>query len=200
MTALGRVTTLHFRPRTNVRKELDLKLTLSSSIREWDVASPFWEETMNSKKERKTGTSWRNAAVAVLALWMASGGAIVLLAQSSTPTAKGEEKQMTKTQSKFYCNIKALTPAERAHHKQLGEKMSAARREIVETPKGYEFQFSPKDISLAELADWVLEESKCCPFFDFHIDVENEASLLCLRLTGEEGIKEFLRGELGFKK
>jgi hypothetical protein len=70
----------------------------------------------------------------------------------------------------------------------------------VETPKGYEFQFSPKDISLAELADWVLEESKCCPFFDFHIDVENEASLLCLRLTGEEGIKEFLRGELGFKK
>ena len=99
------------------------------------------------------------------------------------------------TQSKFYCNIKALTPAEREHHKQLSEKLLAARKEIVETAKGYEFQFSPADVSLPELADWVGAESKCCPFFDFHIDVERAGKLLCLRLTGEEGIKAFIRAE-----
>jgi len=98
-------------------------------------------------------------------------------------------------QSKFYCNIKALTPEERARHKQLSEKLMAARKEIVETEKGYEFQFSPADVTLAELADWVSAESKCCPFFDFHIDLEEEGSLLCLRLTGEEGIKAFIRAE-----
>jgi hypothetical protein len=105
------------------------------------------------------------------------------------------EKQMTTTQSKFYCNIKALTPEERAHHKQLGDKLMAARKEIVEMEKGYEFQFSPKDVTLAELADWVVNESKCCPFFDFHIDLEKEGKLICLRLTGEEGIKQFIRAE-----
>ncbi len=102
---------------------------------------------------------------------------------------------MATVQSKFYCNINTLTPEERARHKQLSEKLMAARKEIVETAKGYEFQYSPSDISLAELADWVSAESKCCPFFDFHIDLEEEGSLLCLRLTGEEGIKAFIRAE-----
>jgi len=35
----------------------------------------------------------------------------------------------------FYCNIKALTPEERARHKQLSEKLNAQRKEIVETEK-----------------------------------------------------------------
>jgi hypothetical protein len=43
--------------------------------------------------------------------------------------------------------------------------------------------------------DWVAAEGKCCPFFDFHIDLEREGNLLCLRLTGEEGIKPFIRSE-----
>jgi hypothetical protein len=111
-----------------------------------------------------------------------------------------QEKQAATTPSRFYCNIKALTAEERAHHKQLSQKLAAARKEIVETEKGYEFQYSPADISLAELADWVGTESKCCPFFDFHIDVEREGKLLCLRLTGEEGIKAFIRAEIGVEK
>jgi hypothetical protein len=99
------------------------------------------------------------------------------------------------TQSKFYCNIKALSVAEWTAHKQLTDKLIAEVKEIVETDKGYEFQFSPAKVSLVQLASWVAAEGKCCPFFDFHIDVEREGSLLCLRLTGEEGIKAFIRTE-----
>jgi hypothetical protein len=50
-------------------------------------------------------------------------------------------------------------------------------------------------VSLAELADWVAAESKCCPFFDFHVDLEREGSLLGLRLTSEQGIKPFIQVE-----
>ena len=99
------------------------------------------------------------------------------------------------TQSKFYCNIKALTPEERARHKQLTEKLMAARKETVETAKGYELQYTPADVTIGEVAEWVVAESKCCPFLDFHIDLENEGELICLRLTGEEGIKEFINTE-----
>ena len=96
---------------------------------------------------------------------------------------------------KFYCNIKALTTAERARHKLLTEKLIRVRKEVVETEKGYEFQYGPADVTLAELAEWVVAEGKCCPFFDFHIDLEREGALLCLRLTGEEGVKAFIRSE-----
>jgi hypothetical protein len=139
------------------------------------------------------------AAGAALALLMAGSGAMGLAAQGATNVA-GEGRQVATVQSKFYCNSKALTPEERARHKQLSEKLLAARKEIVETPKGYEFQFSPKSVSLAEMAEWVAAESKCCPFFDFHIDLEEEGNLLCLRLTGEEGIKAFIREEFQVKE
>ena len=118
--------------------------------------------------------------------------------RNSVPTANSERQAMT-SQNKFYCNIKALNAAERAHHKELTEKLLAARRESVETPTGYEFQFSPKTVTLAELADWVGAESKCCSFLDFHIDLEAERNLLCLRLTGAEGVKAFIRAEFGVK-
>ena len=149
---------------------------------------------MKTNNERNAGMTKKSRAGLALAVWMAVGGATGMAVQN--PQAAGNtEKQMTTTQSKFYCNSKALTPEERAHHKQLSEKLMAARKGIQETAKGYEFQFSPKSVSLAELADWVAAESKCCPFFDFHLDLEREGKLLCLRLTGEEGIKAFIRAE-----
>ena len=109
--------------------------------------------------------------------------------------AADQEKEMVTTHGKFYCNTRALTATERARHKQMTDKLMSVRKEVVETEKGYEFQYSPSDISLLELADWVVAEGKCCPFFDFHIDLECERKLVCLRLTGEEGIKPFIRSE-----
>ena len=109
--------------------------------------------------------------------------------------ATNEEEQTATSGGKFFCNTKALQPAERAHHAQLTEKLMSVRKEVVETEKGYEFQYSPSDISFLELAYWVVAEGKCCPFFDFHIDMEEQGTLLCLRLTGADGVKAFIRSE-----
>lgn len=133
----------------------------------------------------------KKGGMAGAALMLLMAGNEARRAQVQSPVTSGE-KQMTK--SKFFCNIHALNPAERAHHQHLTEKLIATRKEIVETEKGYEFQFSPSRISVEELADWVAAEGKCCPFFDFHIDLEQAGSLVCLRLTGE-GIKAFIRTE-----
>jgi hypothetical protein len=146
---------------------------------------------MNMKKSLFTGTRKCCPAGATLALLVAASGACHA---DASPGGTNAERQAT-MQSIFYCNVKALNSTERAHHKELTEKLIAARKEIVETGKGYEFQYDPATISLAELADWVGQEGKCCPFFDFHIDLEQQGRLLCLRLAGEEGIKAFIRAE-----
>jgi hypothetical protein len=117
-------------------------------------------------------------------------------AQAQTAAASSDVRQQPVTEEgKFYCNINALNPAERAHQQQLTAKFIAVRDEIVELPRGYEFQFSPSSVSLVELVDWVAAEEKCCPFFNFHIDLEKRGKLLCLGLTGEEGIKAVIREE-----
>jgi hypothetical protein len=195
-SAAGELTDFHD---SDPEIQLDLKLTLSFSIEAWDVANPNWRKAMKNRKEGFMTVGKKNAASVTLALSIGSIGAMGLAAQGSVIVVQ-PESQMASVQSKFYCNSKALTPEQRARHKQLTEKLMTARKEIVETEKGYEFQYSPADVSLAELAEWVAAESKCCPFFDFHIDLEREGKLVCLRLTGEEGIKAFIRAEFKTEK
>ena len=142
----------------------------------------------------KPKTEYFAGALTTLTLFAGSLGATGLRNRPTQESGKAD-RQVIATQNKFYCNSKALTAEERAHHKRLGDKLIRARKALVETAKGYEFQFSPSDVTLAELADWVTAESKCCPFFDFHIDLENQRKLICLRLTGEQGIKKFIREE-----
>jgi hypothetical protein len=136
----------------------------------------------------------RGAAALAMSMLVAAGrtGTVHATGATATPVA---ESRTIENESKFTCNTKALNPAERARHKQMTEKLIAARNEIVETEKGYEFQYDPSRVSIAELAEWVVAEGKCCPFLDFHIDLEREGSLACLRLTGQEGIKAFIRTE-----
>jgi hypothetical protein len=108
-------------------------------------------------------------------------------------------KPATKAEAAFYCNVQALNPAERSRHNQSTEKLLTIRKTTVETEKGYELQFSPADVTLAEVAEWVAAESKCCPFFDFQIELEKAGKLMCLRLAGREGVKQFIRAEFGLK-
>lgn len=143
---------------------------------------------MNTRKKLVVATGMNLAALTL-------GGETAGLRALDSVRAGDQEKDMVTTQGKFYCNTRALTAAERARHKQMTDKLMSVRKEVVETEKGYEFQYNPSDISLLELADWVVAEGKCCPFFDFHIDLEREGRLLCLRLTGDEGIKGFIRSE-----
>jgi hypothetical protein len=148
---------------------------------------------MTVQQERNRRKRKQRVAVAWLAALLSTGA--LMQASPREATTKEKEKQVLTKENRFYCNIKALNPAERAHHKQLTDKLIAGRKEIVETEKGYEFQFNPSNVSPAELADWIVAEAKCCPFFDFHIDLEREGKLLCLRLTGEVGVKPFIRSE-----
>lgn len=143
-----------------------------------------------------------------LASWSGATGAAVVLAlcgcelalnAAPAPDARAGAEQ-TSTQGKFYCNIGALTVEERARHEAMTKKLIAVRDAVVETPRGYEFQFTPEKVSVAELAEWVMAESKCCPFFYFHIDLEKEGRLVCLGLTGPEGVKVFIRGEFAVKE
>jgi hypothetical protein len=145
------------------------------------------------EKKLFTATRKRTAAgVAMTVLMMTSGAG---RAAAQAPTASSGASGQNAEESKFYCNTKALSPAERAHHKEVTEKLIKMRTQVIETPRGYEFQYSPSSVSIVDLAEWATVEAKCCPFFNFHLDLEQEGNLLCLGLAGAEGIKIFIRTE-----
>ena len=103
------------------------------------------------------------------------------------------------TEPAFYCNMRALTVADRERHNQLMRKLEAARIEIRELPDGYAFRLRNECASLAEAGEWISYESKCCPFFDFEIQLERDNGPLWLKLKGQDGIKPFIRAEFGIR-
>lgn len=129
--------------------------------------------------------TWWLAASPGLARAGQDGGAIVVSGRAPSPNP-----------TPFACSLeKTLTRQQRAHKKQITEKMEAARLETREIADGYIFRFRPDAISLAEIADWVGTERVCCPFFDLAIESERENGPLSLRITGREGVKQFIRAE-----
>ena len=69
--------------------------------------------------------------------------------------------------------------------------------EVRELPDGFALRFADDGTLLARLAEWVRLESVCCPFVRFEVRVERRGGPVWLRLTGAEGIKDFLRREFG---
>ena len=93
------------------------------------------------------------------------------------------------------CNMNALTKEQRARHEAVTRRLlqHAVRKELAD---GYLFTIDRAHISVAELAEWVADESRCCPAVDFQIELPAFGAL-ALRLDGGADVKEFIAAELG---
>jgi glyoxylase-like metal-dependent hydrolase (beta-lactamase superfamily II) len=97
----------------------------------------------------------------------------------------------------FACNPQALTSEERERYHGLTQTLFSSVEESRELADGYAFRLSPA-VSLSSAAEWTELESKCCPFFDFHLEKSREHGALWLQLTGRPGVKQFIREEFRF--
>ena len=139
------------------------------------------------------------AALAGIFVIVSLGGISACTQQQASASPLRAEDKMATEISGFYCNVKAFTPEEREHHRLLSQELAQARVETKELADGYAFRLDPESVSLAELADWEVNERKCCPFFDFEIEVERDSGPLWLKLRGSEGVKRFIRSEFGIR-
>ena len=69
--------------------------------------------------------------------------------------------------------------------------------ETIELSDGYAFRFPGTDKVLDELTEFIKTERTCCDFFIFGLSISGDKSEAWLELTGPEGAKDFITGELG---
>ena len=75
------------------------------------------------------------------------------------------------------------------------------KKEILETRElnnGYAYKFPGTDQMIDELTAFIKTERECCDFFTFTISAAGDKSVVWLELTGEEGVKDFIKSELEF--
>jgi hypothetical protein len=68
---------------------------------------------------------------------------------------------------------------------------------VEELPDGYGMRFPDAEAMTARLVEFISFERRCCPFFTFELVFEPQEGPLWLRLRGPEGVKAFIREELG---
>ena len=94
------------------------------------------------------------------------------------------------------CNMNALTAEQRTRHVAATRRLlESSKREDL--PDGYLFTIDRAHISVADLAEWVADESRCCPALDFHVELPAFGPMV-LRIDGGEDVKRFIGAELGF--
>jgi hypothetical protein len=95
----------------------------------------------------------------------------------------------------FACDMTAIPAADRPAHQQLTRRLvDDLAVDIRGLPDGFALRFPAEEYQA--VAEFVARERLCCPFLTFTLEVMPEQGPLVLRLTGPDGVKEFIRAEL----
>jgi hypothetical protein len=93
------------------------------------------------------------------------------------------------------CTPDAIEPAARAAHFALIDRLfQQTVEEQVRMADGFALRFPAT--ALSDLAQFILNERRCCRFLHFELSVTPADGPLWLRLTGPNGTASFLAHEL----
>lgn len=93
------------------------------------------------------------------------------------------------------CRLDALSETERARRAELFSRLGASVTGVSELPEGYQLLADSTRFSRGELDEFVALEGRCCSFLRFNISEAPQQVIV--KITGGEGVKEFLKSELG---
>jgi hypothetical protein len=89
------------------------------------------------------------------------------------------------------CNPEAVPAEKREQWMTTGKQVYAAVQYVKELPDGYGFCL-PAEM-LRHVVEYISNERLCCGFLRFTVEVEPNAGPLWLRLTGGDGVKEYMQ-------
>ena len=126
-------------------------------------------------------------ALGLITIWF---GAISVSAGQSQTFSSQENTHA----SPLACNAFALSAEIRKRHfDELGPALLTLKKATRELANGYELEFPADNHTYQLLTEWMFQERLCCPFFDIELRLENGAGPFWLRLTGRQGVKEFIK-------
>src|SRR5947207_15727273 len=99
----------------------------------------------------------------------------------------------------FVCVPGAIAPGERVAHFVLGYRLFAKlAEERIDLPSGIALRLAAENFS--EVARFVANERKCCPFLHIEVEIAPDGGPMWLRLTGPPGTRELIEAELGLAR
>src|SRR5260370_33849178 len=118
---------------------------------------------------------------------------IAVLMMIDNPVLHAQETATTTAPKKtvvFACNMKAMSPEERKRQSEiLSPGLRTSKLSSKELADGYEFQFSSDAKTYRLLVEWIGNERRCCPFFDFDLLIGDASAPMSLKMPHPAAVK-----------
>ena len=136
------------------------------------------------------------AGLAVMLLVVTAG----ILMRASTATGWMSVAAHGANDSPIACVLEALTGEKQKRRRVLVEHLLQRVKGVIELETGFVLQLQ-NDGPVRQIAEELIAlEQQCCRFLDFDLQGGDDGDPITLSITGKEGVKEFLREELGLNK
>ena len=89
-------------------------------------------------------------------------------------------------------HVRTLTPGQRTQLNKLGTQAISAITASRDLTGGYAFRIDPQAASLVDVAQWLDLWRRCCPFYEFEIDLRAADAQLWLSVKGRPGVKQYI--------
>ena len=91
----------------------------------------------------------------------------------------------------------ALSAQERTRRRDVLAILERRTIGVEHEPNGIVFRLRNERETLGLAGEFVVYEARCCPFLRFDLTVEADGATVRLRLSGREGVGDFLRATFG---
>ncbi len=116
---------------------------------------------------------------------------------AGTLAGKTKKEKKAAMETPFRCNVGAMTDGQRGRYQTLSQELLNAIQEVREEPDGFSLRLPEDSSTVMKAAEFITLEQLCCPFLSFRLSLAKEKGPLWVTLSGPEGVKDFLRAELG---
>lgn len=91
------------------------------------------------------------------------------------------------------CDLTAIENHERDLHKENAEAVFKSVQEWQEVSDGYAFRIPAKTEMIEKAGAFMARERKCCPFFNFNLEITAHNGVVWLKLSGSNEVKNYVR-------
>jgi len=95
-------------------------------------------------------------------------------------------------------SCKLTTPELQERKRTVIAELKSLVKERVEETTGVRYKFESTDKNIDLVSSFIKTERLCCDFFVFGLDIGSDPEFMFLALSGPEGVKEFIKEEVGF--
>ena len=96
----------------------------------------------------------------------------------------------------FACDLTVLNATERSQFALDTKALLDEVQETREMENGFALKLHNGSGQIIKIENFIKRERQCCSFLHFQLELDSEAEMIWLKITGEAGTKKFLQSEL----